>query len=384
MRRYFDHNATTPVHPAVKAALVAALEEFGNPSSLHEEGQRARMLVDKARASVAKALNSRRDEIYFTSGGTEAGNWALLSGAQANAAGPDGTKRRRVLISAIEHAATEAAAKALAAQGFVIETFSVNGGGVADLDDLKNKLRDSVTLVALMAANNETGVVQPVAEAAALAHEAGALFFCDAVQALGKIPVDVRALGCDLLAISAHKIYGPKGTGALFVRKGLDLAPFHLGGGQEGRRRGGTESVPLIAALGAAAARVPELLAAQPQLGVLRDRLEQKLRAALPEMTVNGAESRRVANTASLSFSGVEGEALLINLDLEGFAVSTGAACSSGQLMPSHVLTAMGLAPERVRGALRISLGDSSDEAGVDALAAALGRIVPALRRALA
>lgn len=368
----------------MKAALVAALEEFGNPSSLHEEGQRARMLVDKARASVAKALNSRRDEIYFTSGGTEAGNWALLSGAQANAAGPDGTKRRRVLISAIEHAATEAAAKALAAQGFVIETFSVNGGGVADLDDLKNKLRDSVTLVALMAANNETGVVQPVAEAAALAHEAGALFFCDAVQALGKIPVDVRALGCDLLAISAHKIYGPKGTGALFVRKGLDLAPFHLGGGQEGRRRGGTESVPLIAALGAAAARVPELLAAQPQLGVLRDRLEQKLRAALPEMTVNGAESRRVANTASLSFSGVEGEALLINLDLEGFAVSTGAACSSGQLMPSHVLTAMGLAPERVRGALRISLGDSSDEAGVDALAAALGRIVPALRRALA
>lgn len=384
MRRYFDHNATTPVHPAVKAALVAALEEFGNPSSLHEEGQRARAIVDRARASVAKALNSRRDEIYFTSGGTEACNWALLSGAQANAAGPGGTKPRRVLISAIEHAAIEAGAKALAAQGFVIETFTVNGDGVADLDDLKNKLRDPAALVALMAANNETGVVQPVAEAAALAHEVGALFFCDAVQALGKIPLDVRALGCDLLAISAHKIYGPKGTGALFVRKGLDLAPFHLGGGQEGRRRGGTESVPLIAALGAAAARVPELLVAQPRLGVLRDRLEQNLRAALPEMTVNGAEATRVANTASLSFSGVEGEALLINLDLEGFAVSTGAACSSGQLMPSHVLTAMGLAPERVRGSLRISLGESSDEAGVDALAAALGRIVPALRRALA
>ena len=379
MRRYFDHNATTPVHPAVKAALVAALDEFGNPSSLHEEGQRARMLVDRARASVAKALNARRDEIYFTSGGTEANNWALLAGAKANAA-----KGRRVLISAIEHAATEAGAKALAALGFGVETFAVNGDGVAELSELREKLSLPTALVALMAANNETGVVQPVTEAAAMAHDAGALFFCDAVQALGKIPLDVRALDCDLLAISAHKIYGPKGTGALFVRKGLDLPPFHLGGGQEGRRRGGTESVPLIAALGAAATRVPELLAAQPRLGVLRDRLEQALRAALPEMTVNGAAAKRVANTASLAFGGVEGEALLINLDLEGFAVSTGAACSSGQLMPSHVLTAMGIAPELVRGSLRISLGESSDEAGVDALADALGRIVPALRRALA
>ena len=363
----------------MKAALVSALEEFGNPSSLHEEGQRARAIVDKARASVAKALNARRDEIYFTSGGTEADNWALLAGAQANAG-----KGRRVLISAIEHAATEAGAKALAALGFVVETFAVNGDGVADLSELREKLRAPVALVALMAANNETGVVQPVAEAAALAHAADALFFCDAVQALGKIPVDVHALDCDLLAISAHKIYGPKGTGALFVRKGLDLPPFHLGGGQEGRRRGGTESVPLIAALGAAAARVPELLAAQPRLGVLRDRLELALGAALPEMAVNGAGAKRVANTASLSFTGVEGEALLINLDLEGFAVSTGAACSSGQLMPSHVLTAMGIAPELVRGSLRISLGETSDEAGVDALAAALIRIVPALRRALA
>ena len=384
MRRYFDHNATTPVHPAVKVALVAALEEFGNPSSLHEEGQRARAIVDKARASVARALNARRNEIYFTSGGTEADNWALLAGAQANAAQTGGNKSRRVLISAIEHAATEAGAKALAALGFAVETFAVNGDGVADLSELREKLSSPTALVALMAANNETGVIQPVAEAAALAHAAGALFFCDAVQALGKIPVDVRALDCDLLAISAHKFYGPKGAGALFVRKGLDLPPFHLGGGQEGRRRGGTESVPLIAALGAAVARVPELLAAQPRLGVLRDRLEQALHAALPEMAVNGAAAKRVANTASLSFPGLEGEALLINLDLEGFAVSTGAACSSGQLMPSHVLTAMGIAPEWVRGSLRISLGESSDEAGVDALAAALGRIVPALRRALA
>lgn len=378
-RRYFDHNATTPVHPAVRAALVEALEAFGNPSSLHEEGQRARAVLDQARSRLAKALGARRDEVFFTSGGTEADNWALLAGARMNAA-----RGRRVILSAIEHHATEAAAKVLASEGFELATLPVDARGVADLAVLRELLREPAALVALMLANNETGIVQPAAEAAKLAHEAGALYFCDAVQAFGKLPVDATALGADLLSVSAHKIYGPKGIGALFVRKGLDLPPFHVGGGQEGRRRGGTESLPLCAALGAAAARVPELLADQPRLATLRDRLESGVRAALPDTVVNGAAAPRVSGTSSLAFPGVEGEALLINLDLEGFAVSTGAACASGQLMPSHVLTAMAIDPGLVRGSLRLSLGESSDEAGVDALVAALARIVPALRRASA
>ncbi len=376
MRRYFDHNATTPVHPAVKAALAAALDCFGNPSSLHEEGQAAKALVDRARTQVARAVNARRDEIVFTSGGTEGDNWAVLAGARANA-----TRGKRVLLSAIEHHAVEAAGKALAAEGFEVETFAVNPDGTVDLDDLAGKTRRPAALVALMRVNNETGVIQPAAEAAQLAKKCGALFFCDAVQALGKIPVDFAALGADLLAVSAHKIYGPKGVGAVAVRRGLELAPFHLGGGQEGRRRGGTEGVPLIAGLGAAVARVPELLAGQPRLKALSDRLEARVKAGIPDASVSGGSAPRVANTCSLAFPGVEGEALLINLDLEGFAVSTGAACASGQLMPSHVLTAMALPPAAVRGSLRVSLGESSDEAGVESLADALVRLVDSLRK---
>jgi cysteine desulfurase len=375
-RHYFDHNATTPLCAEAKAAMTEAMDNFGNPSSLHEEGQRARGLVDKARAAVAKSVGARRDEIHFTSGGTEADNWALLSGASLRNDAP-----RRVLISSIEHPAALAAGQELARRGFAVEMFGVTAEGVADLAELAAKLKGGAALVALMLANNETGVIQPAREAAALAHAAGALFFTDAVQAWGKIPLNAPALDCDLMALSAHKLYGPKGCGALFIRKGLDLPPFHLGGGQEMRRRGGTEASVLIAGQGAAAARVPALLELQPRLAQLRDRLEQRLRERIADAVINGAGAERTAGTTSMSFAGVEGEALLINCDLEGFALSTGAACSSGQLMPSHVLVAMGLPAAAVRGSLRVSLGESSTQEGVDQLADALAKIVPTLRR---
>jgi cysteine desulfurase len=372
-RIYLDHNATTPVDPRVVEAMVTVLREgFGNPSSLHWFGQQARAALDGARAEVAALLGATPSEVVFTGSGTEADNLALR-GAAAAAREP----RRKIVVSAIEHHAVVNTARALGEEGWPVELVRAGADGLVDLAELEAKVDDRTALVAVMLANNETGMVQPVAEVARLAHERGALVHCDAVQGAGKVPIDLKALPVDLLAISSHKIYGPKGVGALFVRRGTRLKPWLRGGAQERNRRAGTENVAGIVGMGRAAelARL-EGLAAGPRLAVLRDRLEERL-LALPGARRNG-EGPRVPNTSNVSFDGAEAESLLMALDLAGLAVSTGAACAAGAVEPSHVLRGMGLPLERVQGSLRFSLGrgttDAEVERAADLVAEALDR----------
>jgi cysteine desulfurase len=375
-RIYLDHNATTPLDPRVLEAMLPLLTEgFGNPSSLHWFGQRARAAMDEARGQVAALIGAMPSEIVFTASGTEADNMALR-GAAAAAREP----RRGVVYAAIEHHAVMNTAKALAEEGWPVEVVRAGGDGLVDLDDLRAKVSDRTAIVAVMLANNETGVVQPVAEVARIARERGALVHCDAVQAAGKVPVDVRALDVDLLALSAHKIYGPKGTGALYVRRGTRMKSLVRGGSQEKNRRAGTENVAGIAGLGRAAALAREELSASSlRLAALRDRLEERL-LALPGARRNG-EGPRVPNTSNVSFDGVEAESLLMALDLMGIAVSTGAACAAGAVEPSHVLRGMGLPLERVQASLRFSLGRSTTEADVERAAAAVAEAVERQRR---
>jgi cysteine desulfurase len=376
-RVYLDHNATTPLHPRVLEAMLPVMREgFGNPSSLHWFGQQARAAIDEARGRVAALVGATPGEIVFTASGTEADN-AALRGAALVAREP----RRKVLYAAFEHHAVVNTAKALAEEGLPVEAVRVGADGRVDLGDLEARLGgDDTALVAVMHSNNETGVVQPVEEVARLAHAKGALVHCDAVQAAGKIPVDVARLGADTLALSAHKIYGPKGTGALWVKRGTRLKAMVRGGSQERNRRAGTENVAGIVGFGVAAALAAESLASEaPRLGALRDALEGKL-LAIPGARRNG-EGARVPNTANVSFDGIEAESLLMALDLMGIAVSTGAACAAGAVEPSHVLRAMGLPPERVQGSLRFSLGRSSTAEQIDRAAAAVVEAVERQRR---
>ena len=381
-RIYLDHNATTPLDPRVLEAMVAVLREgFGNASSLHWFGQRARAAVDQARGEVAALIGAIPAEIVFTGSGTEADNLALR-GVAAAARAP----RRKILYSAVEHHAVVHTARALGEEGFPVEAVRVGADGLLDLDDLRHKVDEETGLVAVMLANNETGMVQPVAEVVRLCHERGALVHGDAVQAAGKIPVDVRALGVDLLALSAHKIYGPQGVGALYVRRGVRMKPLLRGGAQERNRRAGTENVAGIVGLGHAAALAARELATEaPRLVGLRDRLESHL-LAIPGSRRNG-EGPRVPNTVNVSFDRTEAESLLLALDLQGLAVSTGAACAAGAVEPSHVLRAMGLALERVQGSVRFSLGRSTTEAQIDrageVVAAAVERQRESSRRAV-
>ena len=354
MRIYFDHNATTPVEPAVADAMDAAQRGcFGNASSVHTFGQTAKGLLDDARASVAALIGARASDVIFTGSGTESDNIAIRGAAAA--AEPSG--RRHLVASAIEHEAVLNTLKALAKQGWTTTLLPVGASGVVTPDDLAAALTDRTALVSVMHANNEIGTVQPVAELARLAHARGALFHTDAVQSAGKVPVDVNALGVDLLSISAHKFNGPKGVGALWVRRGSRLVAPITGGRQERNRRPGTENVPGIAGLGVAARVAREKLQADgAHLVALRDRLEAGILDRVPGTVVNGT-GERVPNTANISFTGVEAEALLIALDLEGIAVSTGSACSSGTLAPSHVLRAMGFSSHRAQNSIRFSLG---------------------------
>jgi cysteine desulfurase len=370
-RIYLDHNATTPVDPRVLEAMLPALREgFGNASSLHWFGQQARAALDQARAEVARLIGANPAEIVFTSSGTEADNIAVRGAAGSAPAG-----RRTILYSAVEHHAVMNTAKALAEEGWTVKVVRVGTDGVVDLDDLAAKVDETTALVALMRANNETGVVQPVAEAARIAHGKGALLHCDAVQAAGKIPIDVRALDVDLLALSGHKIYAPKGVGVLYVKRGTRLRAWVRGGSQERNRRAGTENIPGIVGMGRAAALAREDLPAESaRLGVLRDRLEQRL-LAIPGARRNG-EGPRVANTSNVSFEGIEAESLLMALDLAGIAVSTGAACAAGAVEPSHVLRGMGLPLERVQASVRFSLGRGTREQDVDRAAAEVATAV--------
>ena len=378
MRIYLDHNATTPVAPEVVSAVAEALRAtFGNASSVHVPGQQARTALDDARASVAALIGAPPGEVVFTSGGTEADNFAVRGVAEAY----EVSGRRHLVASAIEHEAVLNTVKALGRRGWAVSLVPPDGSGVVSPDALAAVLRDDTALVSVMHANNETGVVQPIAELAARAHRAGAIFHTDAVQSVGKIPVDVGVLGADLLSLSGHKFHGPKGVGALWIRKGTKLAPAMTGGRQERGRRAGTENVPALVGLGVAARLARETLAVErARLAALRDRLEHGVLAAVPGTAVNGAVAARVPNTTNLSFEGVEAESLLIALDLEGIAVSTGSACSSGTLEPSHVLRAMGLTPHRVQSALRFSLGAGTTDTEIARVLEVMPSLVARLR----
>ncbi len=378
MRYYFDHNATTPPDPEVVDAMRRALtDEFGNPSSVHHFGQRAKAVLDEARSAVADLIGAEAAEIVLTSGGTEADNMALRGAAEALEPGG----RRRLITATFEHEAVLNTVKALSRRGWTVTLLPVSAEGLVSPESLKSVIDDHTAVVSVMHANNEIGTIQPIEALAAIAHAHGALFHTDAVQSIGKIPVNVRTLGVDLLSLSAHKFNGPKGSGALWIKRGTRLVATMTGGKHERNRRGGTENVPGHAGLGVAARLARKKMTADAaRIAALRDRLERAILEGVPGTQLNGAPTPRVPNTTNISFDGVEAESLLIALDLEGFAVSTGSACSSGTLEPSHVLRAMGLPSHRTQNSIRFSLGAGNDEAQVDALVAKLPAVVEKLR----
>ena len=376
-RIYLDHNATTPVAPAVIERMMAALrDDFGNPSSVHHFGQRAKASLDEARSQVAALIGADPSEVVFTSGGTESDNYAIRGAAEAL----EPTGRRHLIASGIEHEAVLNTLRALARRGWRVTLLSVDQSGVVTPDSLRAALTDDTALVSIMHANNEIGTLQPVAELAALARERGALFHTDAVQSTGKVPVQVKSLGVDLLSLSAHKFYGPKGAGAIWIRRGVRLLPLVTGGKHERSRRAGTENVAGALGLGVAAdlARAKMTTEAE-RLAALRDRLEHGILQRVSGTAVNGSGAR-VPNTTNVSFDRVEAESLLIALDLEGVAVSTGSACSSGTLEPSHVLKAMGFPAHRTQNSIRFSLGAANTEAEIDHVVSVLPRLVEKLR----
>ena len=378
MRVYFDYNATTPIAPEVLDAVIdATRDQFGNASSVHHFGQRAKALLDDARSAVAALIRADPSEIVYTSGGTESDNFAIRGAAEALEPGG----RRHLVASAIEHEAVLNTLKALARHGWRITLISVDPSGIVNPDRLREAMTNDTALVSVMQANNEIGTIQPIAELAAIAHQHGALMHTDAVQAVGKIPVDVKALGVDLLSLSAHKFNGPKGAGALWIKRGTRMRPILTGGKHERSRRAGTENVPALAGMGVAARlAVGKLADEAARVGALRDRLEEGILRGVSGTVVNGTPSTRVPNTTNIGFDRVEAESLLIALDLEGIAVSTGSACSSGTLEPSHVLRAMGLPAHRTQNSLRFSLGLFSTEEEVDRVVAVLPGLVEKLR----
>jgi cysteine desulfurase len=378
VRVYFDYNATTPLSPdAAEAVTRATRDLFGNASSVHHFGQQAKAALDDARSAVAALVHGDPSEIVFTSGGTESDNFAIRGAADVLEAGP----RRHLIATAIEHEAVLNTLKALARRGWRTTLLPLDASGIVAPERLREAIADDTAVVSVMHANNEIGTIQPIAALATIAHEHGALFHTDAVQSAGKIPVDARALGVDLLSLSAHKFNGPKGAGAIWIKRGTRLQPILTGGKHERNRRAGTENVPAIVGLGVAAALAVGKLAAEGvRLSALRDRLEDGILRAVPGTAINGAREMRVPNTTNIGFERVEAESLLIALDLEGIAVSTGSACSSGTLEPSHVLRAMGLPAHRTQNSLRFSLGLFSTDEEVDRVIAVLPRLVEKLR----
>ena len=375
MRRvYLDNNASTPVLPAVFEAMRPYFNEhFGNASSIHHHGQETRAAVERARESVAELLGCRAAEIVFTSGGTEADNLAIFGFARPG---------DHIITSTIEHHAVMNACKHLESTGVEVTWVPVNGRGQVDPGDVRRALRPTTRLITIMTANNETGVLQPVEEIGKIAAEADVFFHTDAVQAAGKVALDVKRIACDLLSISGHKIHAPQGVGALFVRKGTILQPMLYGGRHERSRRAGTENVPGLVGLGKAAELAREGLdRGEPEaMAGLRDRLEQTILGDVEATGVNGEGAPRVPNTTNIHFDYIEGEALVIALDLKGLALSTGAACSSGVIEPSHVLTAMGLNPDQARASLRFSLGKQNTPEDVEFALSLLPATVARLR----
>jgi cysteine desulfurase len=375
---YFDHNATTPIAPEVLETLVSCLGQvYGNASSIHHFGQAAKQRLETARRQVAALIHADAREIVFTGGGTEADNLAILGVARASE-----KPRRHVITSAIEHPAVLQTCKQLQHEGVEATAVRVGANGIVNPDDVRRALRPETVLISIMHANNELGTIQPVAEIGRIAREAGVPLHVDGVQTLGRVPVDIEALGIDLFSMSGHKLYAPKGVGALYVRKGTRLAPIVFGGHHERDRRPGTENVPGIAAFGAAAELAASRLHEEGErISRLRDRLENAILERIPGTGINGSRWNRTPNTSNIYFDGVDGEAMVIALDLRGFAVSTGAACSSGALTPSHVLTAIGLDADRARASMRFSLGRGNTVEQVDALVEAVCGSVAHLRR---
>lgn len=369
-----DANATTPLLPEVLDSMRPwFIESFGNASSIHIHGQHARAAVEQARENVAMMLNCRPSEIVFTSGGTESDNMALFGLLQPG---------DHLITSSIEHHAVLHAAEKLAERGIDVTFLPVSADGVVDPFDVYRSLKPRTKLISVMMANNETGVIQPVAEIGKIASETEVYFHTDAVQAAGKLPIDVKAIGCKLLSISGHKMHAPQGTGILYVRKGTHLEPLFFGGSHERQRRAGTENVAGIVGLGKAAEIAMRELksGAIERVAALRDRLEQGILASVDECGVNGAGQPRVANTTNFYFDHLEGEALVIALDLKGLAVSGGSACASGATEPSHVLTAMGLPPARARASLRFSLTKQTTDDDVDYALEVVPKAVARLR----
>jgi cysteine desulfurase len=381
MRVYLDYNATTPVAPAVLEAMLPFLgDNFGNAGSVHTPGQRARAAVDSARESVAALIGAKPSEIVFTSGGTEADNLALF-GSVAVATKP----HKHVITTAIEHHAILHTCEELERQGIEVTVVPVRQSGdlqgIVDPEEIRHALRPETVLISVMHANNELGVIQPIGEIARIAAQARVRFHCDAVQSAGKVSLDVERLGVDLLSISAHKFCGPKGVGALYVRTGTPLAPRFFGGHAERDRRAGTENVPGIVGIGKGAELARNLLAEDSaRIRALRERLEASVLERVPGTHVNGARAHRVPNTTNISFPGAGGEALLISLDLQGIACSTGAACSSGSMEPSHVLLASGLSRDNARSSLRFSLGRPTTSEEIDYAISIIPSVVARIR----
>lgn len=374
---YADHAATTPVHEAARKAMLHCLEEdYGNPSSLHSVGQRAREILDEARADVAQCLNAEPSEITFTGGGSEADNQALLTGALLGAK----KGKKHLITTAFEHHAVLHTMKALEKQGFTVTYLDVHADGVVRLSDVAAAITDDTALVSVMMVNNEIGTIQPIQEIAKLCQEKGVLFHTDAVQAVGHIPVDVKALGVDMLSLAAHKFHGPKGVGALYCRKGIRPEILIQGGAQERGRRGGTENMPGIVGMAAALKEaVSNLNADMVYVTALREKLIAGL-SQIPHSRLNGHRNLRCPGTVNFCFEGIEGESLLLWLDAKGVAASSGSACTSGSLDPSHVLLALGLPHEIAHGSLRLSLSADNTEEEVAHILKVVPEVVEYLR----
>ena len=390
---YLDHSATTPADRRVVEAMLPFLtEKFGNASSVHSFGQEARAAVDRARREVAALIGARANEIVFVSGGTEANNLALrgitdASQTRKNLSNGSSTKKGHVITSSIEHSSVRGISDELEKHGWDITRLPAYEEGIVRIEDVRAALRSDTVLISVMLANNEIGTLQPISEIGALVREVRSQgrqlwFHCDAVQAAGRIPLDTETLGCDLLSLSAHKLYAPKGTGALFVRRGVRLVSQNVGGHQEREKRAGTEGVPGIVAFGMAAKLAREELAERSEHErQLRDRFEAAVTERIEDIVFNGDRARRLPNLSNISFRFIEGEGLLISLDLQGVAVSTGSACSSGTLEPSPVIQALGRNDELARGAIRFSFGKDNTAEDVDYVLEALARIVEKLRQ---